>query len=47
MTLILTICLLMYGSMKSIELATYDETDVMVSSKDAHFDSYYEFSEGL
>ena len=37
----------MYGSMKSIELATYDETDVMVSSRDAFFDSDFLFSEGL
>lgn len=28
-----------YGSMQSIKLLTFDETDVMVSQRDAYFDS--------
>ena len=47
MTLILLFVLLFYGGMKSIELATYDETDIMVSQREAFFDSDYEFSENL
>ena len=30
-----------------IKLATYDETDVMISQRDAHFDSDKVFSENL
>lgn len=45
--MILTIALLMYGGMKSIELATYDETDIMVSQREAFFSTDKTFSDGL
>lgn len=47
MTIVLLICLGFYGSMQSIKLFTFDETDVMVSQRDAYFDSDETFSEGL
>ena len=41
MTLILLFIIGSYGAMKSIELITYDETDIMVSQRDAYFNSSY------
>ena len=41
MTLILLLILGSYGAMKSIELITYDETYIMVSQRDAYFNSSY------
>ena len=33
--------------MQSIKLLTFDETDVMISSRDSYFNAEYEFSEDL
>ena len=41
MTVILLVAIMSYGAMKSIELVTYDETDIMLSSRGAFFDSDY------
>ena len=47
MTILLLLILLFYGAMQSINLFTFDETDVMVSQRDAYFDADQIFSEGL
>ena len=47
LTVMLVLALIFYGSMQSIKLLTFDETDIMVSSKDAAFDTYEIFTEGL
>ena len=46
-TFLLVVSLLFYGSMQSIKLLTFDETDVMVSSRDSFFDPDYVYSEDL
>lgn len=47
LTLLLLTVLVFYGVMQSIKLVTFDETDVMVSQRDAYFDTNEVFSEGL
>ena len=37
----------MYGFMQSIKLVTFDDTDVMLSSRTAYFDGTYIFTENL
>ena len=44
MTIILAVAICSYGALKSIELVTYDETDIMFSSRDAFFDADYVFT---
>ena len=39
--------LLFYGVMQTIKLLSFDETDIMVSTIDSHFDSDFVFSKGL
>ena len=46
-TLILFSVILLYASMQTMKLASFDETDVMASSKDSHFDSSFAFDDGL
>ena len=46
-TVILIIILAFYGVMQSIKLFERDETDVMQSSRDAHFDTDFVYSENL
>ena len=46
-TVVLVIALIFYGSMQSIKLFTFDETDIMVSQRDAYFDSDYIYSKDL
>ena len=43
----LFLCLLFYGSMQSVKLLTFDETDVMVSSRDSFFEASETYSENL
>ena len=46
-TILLVFLLIWYGAMQSIKLLTFDDTDVMVSSRDAYFDSDEEYTENL
>ena len=43
-TVILALSCLFYGVLQSVKLFTFDETDIMVSSVDAFFDSDYVYS---
>ena len=43
-TLILVLSCIFYGFLQAIKLFTFDETDIMVSSVDAYFDSDYVYS---
>lgn len=47
LTIALVAILAFYGVMQSIKLVEFDETDVMVSSRDAYFDSEFAYSENL
>ena len=47
MTVILLIAIAFYATLQSIKLLTFDETDVMVSWRDAYFDYNYTYSRGL
>ena len=47
LTVILLVTIVFYASMQSIKLINFDETDIMVSSREAYFDSDYVYSEGL
>ena len=47
LTIFLVFFCLSYAAMQSIKLLTFDETDVMLSSRDSYFDTTYEYSEGL
>ena len=47
MTIFLMVVLCFYGSMQSVKLFEYDETDVMVSSRDSFFDSDFVYSKDL
>ena len=47
MTIVLVVALSFYGAMQSIKLFTFDETDIMVSQRDAYFDKDYVYSDGL
>ena len=47
LTVMLVLALIFYGAMQSIKLLTFGETDIMVSSKDAAFDTHEIFSENL
>lgn len=47
LTVFLLFALIFYGSMQSIKLFTFDETDVMVSQRDSYFDASVVHSEGL
>ena len=47
LTVILATALSFYGVMQWIKLQLYDETDIMVSSRDAYFESDFVFSNGL
>ena len=46
-TLIWIFSCLFYGILQSIKLFTFDETDIMVSSVDAHYDSNFVYSDNL
>ena len=46
-TVVLMVTLIFYGAMQSIKLFTFDEADVMVSTRDAYFDQEYIYSQGL
>lgn len=46
-TCILVSSLIFYGIMQSIKLVTFDETDVMVSSRDAYFSADHVMTENL
>ena len=39
MTFILIVALAFYGVMQSIKLFTFDETDIMVSHREAYYDA--------
>lgn len=45
--MLLVTALVFYGAMQSIKLFTFDETDVMVSQRDAYFDSDATYSNYL
>ena len=47
MTLLLMITLCFYGFMQSVKLIEYDETDVMLSHRDAYFSSDFVWSKDL
>ena len=47
MTILLLLMLAFYGTMQSVKLFEYDETDVMVSSRDSFFTTDFTYSEGL
>ena len=47
MTFVLVLVLFFYATMQCIKLFTFDETDIMVSNRDAFFDSDYVYSDGL
>ena len=47
LTLLLLTVLVFYGVMQSIKLVTFDETDVMVSQRDAYFDTNEVYSDNL
>ena len=47
MTLLLASILCFYGIMQSVKLYEYDETDVMVSSRDSYFTSDFVYSNNL
>lgn len=47
MTVLLVICLIFYGTVMAHKLFAFDETDIMISSRDAFFDTDFEFSEDL
>ena len=47
MLLILFILILFFGVMQSIKLLTFDETDIMVSQRDAYYDADFIYSNGL
>ena len=47
MTFILLTSVAFYGLMQAVQLATYDETDIMVSSRDSFFSDQYVFSGGM
>ena len=46
-TILLLFLLFWYGAMQSIKLFTFDDTDVMVSTRDAFFTTDEEYSEHL
>ena len=46
-TFLLVLVSLFYGAMQSVKLLTFDETDVMVSSRDAYFDAEEVYSKNL
>lgn len=47
MTVCLAFVMTSYGCLKATELITYDETDVMVSQRDAYFNESYVYNENL
>ena len=47
MTVCLAFVMISYGALKATELITYDETDVMVSQRDAYFNESFVYSENL
>ena len=47
MTILLLAFLSFYGIMQAVKLFEYDETDVMMSSRDAFFTSDFVYSKGL
>ena len=47
LTVFLFIMLIFYGSMQSVKLFTFDETDIMVSTRDSYFDASETYSENL
>ena len=46
-TFLLVSSLLFYGSMQSIKLLTFDETDIMISSRDSYFEADEVYSKNL
>ena len=46
-TLTMVFICIFYGSLQAVKLFTFDETDIMVSSVDAYFDSDYVYSGNL
>ena len=47
MTIILFILIVFFGTMQSIKLLTFDETDIMVSQRDAYYEADKVYSNGL
>ena len=47
LTFFLLISLIFYGSMQSVKLFMYDETDVMVSKRDSYFEADKTYSDNL
>ena len=47
LSVMVVLSILFYGFMQSIKLLSFDETDIMVSKKDAHFDNEYVYSDNL
>ena len=47
LTIFLVFFCLSYAAMQSIKLLTFDETDVMLSSRDSYFNTNHTYSEGL
>ena len=47
MTVLLLVFLVFYGIMQAVKLFEYDETDVMISSRDAFFTSDFVYSKDL
>ena len=47
LTVFLLISLIFYGSMQSVKLFMYDETDVMVSKRDSYFEASKTYSTNL
>ena len=47
MTFVMVLGLIFFGTLQCIKLVLFDETDIMVSQRDAHFGYDYSFSDGL
>lgn len=47
MTVLVITTAFFYGSMQSIKLITFDDTDVMLSARDAYFDDTHIYSGNL
>ena len=47
MTIVLVVSLIFFGSLQCIKLVQFDETDIMVSQRDAYFEYDYSYSDGL
>ena len=47
MSVILLILIVFYGVMQSIKLLSFDETDIMVSQRNAYYETDFVYSNGL